>query len=283
MNQGREPGHDDYGLPRVDVQIPDDARELYRDVQAYHRELRAMRRQQRSRRWRAPLRKSGMIVPVIAGCLVLAMIAGMVLTMFSANPYFAGISDPGQPHAGATQPTGPAGLAPNSAPASAGPTSTGSASTGPASTGRSSPPAGHGSSAVPGVSAAPRLPGATITVAGLPVMLRRLSRTVLAIVPAGCACAMLIRQLLSQASKAGVTVYLVGRAGSMTELKHLAPSSARGTALLAIDSQNALGTTYKPAGLTLLLVDARGGVTVKQALRPGFQIEPQLRKLRQAS
>ncbi len=93
MNQGGEPAHDDYGLPRVDIQIPDDARELDRDVQAYHRELRALRRHERSLRWRAPLRRSGMIVPLIAGCLVLAMVAGMVLTMFSANPHFSGLSD----------------------------------------------------------------------------------------------------------------------------------------------------------------------------------------------
>ena len=92
MNQGGEPAHDDYGLPRVDIEIPDDARELDRDVQAYHRELRALRRIERSNRWRAPLRKSGMLVPLIAGCLVLAMIGGMVLTMFSANPNFAGIA-----------------------------------------------------------------------------------------------------------------------------------------------------------------------------------------------
>ena len=85
MNHSGEPGHDDYGLPRVDIQIPDDARELDRDVQAYHRELRALRRHERSLRWRTPLRRSGMTVPLIAGCLVLAMVAGMVLTMFSAK------------------------------------------------------------------------------------------------------------------------------------------------------------------------------------------------------
>src|SRR6266705_3147864 len=88
VNHSGEPGHDDYGLPRVDIQIPDDARERDRDVQAYHRELRALRRHERSLRWRTSLRRSGMTVPLIAGCLVLAMVAGMVLTMFSANPYF---------------------------------------------------------------------------------------------------------------------------------------------------------------------------------------------------
>jgi len=94
VNQGGEPGHDDYGLPSVDIQVPDDARDLYRDVQAYHRELRALRRQERSRRWREPLGKSGLVLPVIAGFLVLAMIAGMILTIFSANPSLTGISGP---------------------------------------------------------------------------------------------------------------------------------------------------------------------------------------------
>ena len=44
MNAGGDQGRDDYGLPPVDIEIPDDARELARDVQAYHRELRSRRR-----------------------------------------------------------------------------------------------------------------------------------------------------------------------------------------------------------------------------------------------
>ena len=38
MNPGGESGWDE---PPLDIQIPDDARELERDVLAYHRELRA--------------------------------------------------------------------------------------------------------------------------------------------------------------------------------------------------------------------------------------------------
>src|SRR5579859_2457432 len=105
VNHGGEPGRDDDGLPQVDIQIPDDARELYRDVQGYHRELRALRRQDRSRRWRAPLHRTGLVVPVIAGCLILAMIAGMILTMFSANPYFARIAGPATNAAAARNPS----------------------------------------------------------------------------------------------------------------------------------------------------------------------------------
>ena len=41
MNPGGGSGWDE---PPLDIQIPDDARELDRDVLAYHRELRAQRR-----------------------------------------------------------------------------------------------------------------------------------------------------------------------------------------------------------------------------------------------
>ena len=44
MNPGGESGWDE---PPLDIQIPDDARELERDVLAYHRELRAKRRRRR--------------------------------------------------------------------------------------------------------------------------------------------------------------------------------------------------------------------------------------------
>src|ERR1700733_12266153 len=50
VSPGGGPDRDDAGLPPVDVEIPDDARELDRDVQAYRREQRAERRRRRSRR-----------------------------------------------------------------------------------------------------------------------------------------------------------------------------------------------------------------------------------------
>ena len=55
MDVGGDPGRDDYGLPPIDVVIPDDARELDRDVQAYQRELRAQRRRQRARSLRGQI------------------------------------------------------------------------------------------------------------------------------------------------------------------------------------------------------------------------------------
>ena len=258
MNHGGEPAHDDYGLPRVDVEIPDDARELYRDVQAYHRELRALRRHQRSDRWRAPLRRSGMVVPLIAGCLVLAMIAGMVLTMFSANPFFSGIAgetpNPGVVHNGqASAPAGPSGQAPGSQSA------TGTPASGPSRT------------------ASLLLPDKTISVSGKRVALRGLTAAALAIVPANCGCA-LVRQLLTQAMAAGITVYLVGQKASLTKLRSLATGQA-GTALVAIDADNAFSSAYRHSGPTLLLVDTRGGVTATSALTPDFQRKLQKLKL----
>ena len=257
VNHGGEPGRDDDGLPRVDIQIPDDARELYRDVQAYHRELRALRRQERSRRWRAPLHRTGLVVPVIAGCLILAMIAGMILTMFSANPYFARIAGPATNAAAARNPSA-------SSAASVGATDL-----------------------TPATSAAGartlRLPAKTIVV--LPhkrVPLQKLTATALVMIPAKCHCTAAVRRLLAQATSADVTVYLVGMSrSSVTGLNSLAPASARGTAVLAIDSGNALNSTFQPHGLEILLVDSTGAVKVRSGLKAGFHIAGALRNLKQ--
>ena len=83
VNIGGDPGRDDYGLPPVDIEVPDDARELDRDVQAYHRELRAQRWRRRTRRMAGPLTRDGMVLPLLAGCLALTLLAGTLLTVFS--------------------------------------------------------------------------------------------------------------------------------------------------------------------------------------------------------
>ncbi len=85
MSRGGEPERDDYGLPPVDIEIPDDARELDRDVQAYHRELRALRRQRRLRRLGGPIARDGMVLPLLASCLALTLLAGTLLTMFTTR------------------------------------------------------------------------------------------------------------------------------------------------------------------------------------------------------
>lgn len=85
MNIGGDPGRDDYGLPPIDVKIPDDARELERDVQAYHRELRAQRWRRRTHRLAVPLTRDGLVLPLLAGCLALTLLAGTLLTVFSST------------------------------------------------------------------------------------------------------------------------------------------------------------------------------------------------------
>ncbi len=85
VSRGGEPERDDYGLPPVDIEIPDDARELERDVQAYHRELRVLRRQRRLRRLAGPIARDGMVLPLLASCLALTLLAGTLLTMFTTR------------------------------------------------------------------------------------------------------------------------------------------------------------------------------------------------------
>jgi len=71
--------------------IPDDARELERDVLAYRRELRAQRRRQRIVRMFGPLRRRGIggqaaILPLIATCVALSMLAGAMLSVMTISP-----------------------------------------------------------------------------------------------------------------------------------------------------------------------------------------------------
>ena len=91
MSFASEPERDDGSLPPVNIVIPDDARELDRDVLAYRRELRAQRRRQRLMRLLRPFNRSGLggptaIVPLIALCLALALVGGALLSVVTMNP-----------------------------------------------------------------------------------------------------------------------------------------------------------------------------------------------------
>jgi hypothetical protein len=86
-----EPGRDDGNLPPVNIVIPDDARELERDVLAYHRELRAQRWRQRLRRVFGPFTRRefgghAAILPLIATCVALSMLAGAMLSVVTISP-----------------------------------------------------------------------------------------------------------------------------------------------------------------------------------------------------
>lgn len=86
MRPDGDPEHDDHGLPRVDVVIPDDARELERDLIAYRREERRKRRRERTRRLLEPLGRFGIVVPLTAGALAIALISGTLLIALGPRP-----------------------------------------------------------------------------------------------------------------------------------------------------------------------------------------------------
>ena len=77
------PGWDE---PPLDIQIPDDARELERDVIAYHRELRALRRRRRLRRLTGPFGGQGTVMPLLASILAVCLVAGAMLSVATFSP-----------------------------------------------------------------------------------------------------------------------------------------------------------------------------------------------------
>jgi len=86
-----EPGRDDGNLPPVNIVIPDDARELDRDVLAYRRELKARRRRQRLLRLLRPFRLGefgghAAIIPLIAACLAISLVGGALLSVATMSP-----------------------------------------------------------------------------------------------------------------------------------------------------------------------------------------------------
>ena len=83
MNPGGGSGWDE---PPLDIQVPDDARELDRDVIAYHREQRAQRRRRRLRRLTAPFAGQGTVMPLLASILAVCLVAGAMLSVATFSP-----------------------------------------------------------------------------------------------------------------------------------------------------------------------------------------------------
>lgn len=227
MNVGGDPERDDWGLPPVDIVIPDDARELDRDVQAYQRELRALRRRQRARRLRGPLTRDGMVLPLLAGCLILALITSTLLIMFAADqtgmPVLPGHPPPrpAAAHRPATVSTQPAGQ-------------------------------------VPGP-----LPAAILVIDGKPVAVHTITAarpTVLALIPLACPCVPALRKLRAEAAQAHVVLYLVGTVGDTKQVAGLAAQAGQSLARVAEDGRNVLGRIYHQLGLTAILVRPGGSV-----------------------
>jgi hypothetical protein len=82
----RPGGDDEYGLPRVDVVIPDDARELDADLAEWRREERLKRREERLRRLLRPFARHGPTVPVLVFALLITVLGGVLVTVFGPRP-----------------------------------------------------------------------------------------------------------------------------------------------------------------------------------------------------
>lgn len=242
MSFASEPGRDDGGLPPVNIVIPDDARDLDRDVLAYHRELRAKRRRQRIMRLFGPLRRHGpgghaAILPLIATCAALSMLAGAMLSVMTISP--------------ASAPTVSSAARPTA-----------------------SAPAGHSQ-------AVTKLPSGTVQVDSRAVPVRSLVSSALALIPAGCDCGPALRRLASQAAAAGVSLYFVASGAQMPQLASLTAQDGGGTAIAAYDTGNLLGAAYHPAGLTVLLIYSDATALVVTALPADFQLTSELSRLSQ--
>jgi hypothetical protein len=233
VDPGNDPGRDEYGLPPVEVEIPDDARDLDRDVQAYHRELRARRRHLRIRRLTGPLTGHGMVVPLVAACLAVTLLTGTLLTVLAGRQV-------------SLLPRAPLRTAPSSA----------------------APRPAPRSSADRQLPSVPSVPDAQVTLAGQPTRLRTLIPAVLMWVPYGCACGAVLRQLARQTAQAGVRIYFVGTDRATGELPLLASQAGpqyRG--MVVTDSTDALGIAYQPIGLTAILAAGDGSVTAPDVVR----------------
>jgi hypothetical protein len=79
VNPGGDGGWDDSPLG---IRIPDDARDLERDVLAYHREQRALRRRRALRRF---FPAGAGVMPLIASILAVCLVAGMMLSVFTIS------------------------------------------------------------------------------------------------------------------------------------------------------------------------------------------------------
>ena len=102
MNPGGGSGRDE---PPLDIQIPDDARELDRDVLAYRREQRARRRRTRRQKLTAPFGGTGTVMPLLASILAVCLVAGAMLSVATFGPGTAPATHPPAHGHGRLQPS----------------------------------------------------------------------------------------------------------------------------------------------------------------------------------
>ncbi len=237
MNSGGGPERDDTGLPRIDVDIPDDARELDRDVQAYRRELRADRRRMRSRRLHLTLARDGMVMPLLICCLVFALITGTLLTLFTAT---------------SIDQTGPGGRGGSARP------------------GTSLPAAGSTTTPAP-----VQLDAAIVGVAGQPVALQALGGpAILLIVPARCGCYPVVQEVASLATTAHEHIFLVVAPADIDGAERLVSRLGHGLQPVTDLSGALTGPDYYVhTGLTAIAVSRAGMVTYEDQLQAGADLK----------
>jgi hypothetical protein len=238
-----EPGRDDGSLPPVNVVIPDDARELDREVLAYRREMRAKHRRRRLLRLVQPFNRPefgghAAIVPLIAICLALTLVGGALLSVATMGP-------------------------------AAAPTVT-----------SSSPPAVKPSAAAGSLT---KLPAGNIQLDGQVRSARSLISSAIALVPQDCACGTALLRLANQAKAADVGLYFVATGAAISQLPMLTSRYGDDKAEAAIDLDGVFGTAYHPVGLTVLLVFSDATAEVHRDLKANFQFATTLSALTQAS
>jgi hypothetical protein len=231
-----EPGRDDGNLPPVNIVVPDDARELDRDVLAYHREMRARRRRQRltrffSRFTRHEFGGHAAILPLIATIVALSMLAGAMLSVITISP--------------ASAPTVPPSSATSVLPS-------------------------------PFLSSNPiRLPAGTVRLdapGGRAVPARSLVKSMLALVPANCQCGTALRSLAALAASSRLDLYFVASGAAMPQLANLTALNGGGDARAVYDTGDVIGKAAHAAGLTVLLVRSDATAEVSRNLAPNFQL-----------
>jgi hypothetical protein len=240
-----EPGRDDDNPSPLNIVIPDDARELDRDVLAYRREMRAKRRRQRLLRLFRPFRTPefgghAAIIPLIAVCLAVSLVGGALLSVMTMS-----------------QASAPTLSSPPTATRSASPTE----------------------AAAPAAKLIPLPPG-SVQLDGSTVPVRSLVSSAIALVPVSCDCSTDLRRLAGQAAAVHVKLYFAGPGKAIAQLDTLA---ARYGAVAASDYHSVLTAAYRPDGLTVLLVYKNAAAEVVRNLPANFQLTPTLRELGQPS
>jgi hypothetical protein len=236
LNAGGGPERDETGLPPVDVQIPDDARELDRDVQAYRREQRAERRRVRSRRLRPG--QDGMVMPLLICCLVFALISGTLLTLFTAT---------------SIDQNGLSGVAGKSARSG---------------TGSSAVP----STVATTTPAPPQLDEALVEVGGRLVAVKTIGPAILLVVPVNCGCDPVVADVASLATTSHEHVFLVAQPADVAGAQRLASQLGHGLQSATDQSGALAGGDYAHTGLTAIAVATSGLVTYEDQLQPGADL-----------